>query len=145
MPDVLSGLIWVQIVCKCNQQTTLLSKELMTTIQANYSTCADPGIFVRGGGGVQVNLTKKALTTFSFSFSFLVLSLFYRSQMVIFKEIYHFSKFQRWSNIFQGESNFFQGGGGSNCLYRIETHITCDFPGGVRTPFPPLDPHLLES
>ena len=35
MPDVLSGLIWVQIVCKCNQQTTLVSKEFMTTIQAN--------------------------------------------------------------------------------------------------------------
>ena len=33
MPDVLSGLIWVQIVCKGNQQTTLVSKEFMTTIQ----------------------------------------------------------------------------------------------------------------
>ena len=28
-------------------------------------------------------------------------------------------------------------GGGSNCLFPIETHITCDFPGGVRTPCPP--------
>ena len=28
-------------------------------------------------------------------------------------------------------SNFFQGrGGGSNCLFPIETQITCDFPGG---------------
>ena len=36
---------------------------------------------------------------------FLVLSLFYRSQMVNLKEIYHFSRFQRGSN-------FFQGGGG---------------------------------
>ena len=35
MPDVLSGLIWVQIVCKGNQQTTLVRKEFMTTIQAN--------------------------------------------------------------------------------------------------------------
>ena len=33
MPDVLSGLIWVQIVCKGNQQTTLVSKEFMTKIQ----------------------------------------------------------------------------------------------------------------
>ena len=33
--DVLSGLIWVQIVYKGNQQTTLVSKEFMTTIQAN--------------------------------------------------------------------------------------------------------------
>ena len=22
---------------------------------------------------------------------------------------------------------------GSNCIFPIETHITCDFPGGVRT------------
>ena len=83
-------------------------------------------------GGVQVSLTKKALTTIFF---FLVLSLFYRRQMVNFKEIYHFSRFQRASNIFQG------GGGGSYCLFSIETHITCDFQGGgggVRTPCPPL-------
>ena len=33
MPDVLSGLIWVQILCKGNQQTTLVSKEFMTTIR----------------------------------------------------------------------------------------------------------------
>ena len=39
--------------------------------------------------------------------------------------------------------------GGSNCLFPIETHIACDFPGGggVRIPCPPppppLDPHLL--
>ena len=32
-------------------------------------------------------------------------------------------------------------GGGSNCLFPIETHITCDFPGGG-PPVPPLDPHL---
>ena len=40
------------------------------------------------------------------------------------------------------------GGGGSNCLFPIETHITCDFPGGgVRTPCPPsgsaLGPHTF--
>ena len=33
MPDILSSLIWVQIVCKGNQQTTLVSKEFMTTTQ----------------------------------------------------------------------------------------------------------------
>ena len=38
-----------------------------------------------------------------------------------FKENYNFPKFQRGSNIFQG---------GSNCLFPIEPHITCDFPGG---------------
>ena len=61
--------------------------------------------------------------------------------MVNFKENYHFSKFQRGSNFFQWGGG---GGGGSNCLFPIETQITCDFPGGgVRTPCPPLDPHLL--
>ena len=97
--------------------------------------CADPGFFVRGGG-VRVNLTKKALTTF-----FLVLSLFFWSQMVNFEENYHFSRFQRGSNIFQGGGvQLFPRG--SNCLYPIETHITW-FSRGVRTLWPPLDPHLL--
>ena len=54
-----------------------------------------------GGGGVQVNLTKKTLTRF-FCLFFLVLSLFYRSQMVNFSENYHFSRFQRGSNISRG-------------------------------------------
>ena len=62
--------------------------------------CADPGFFVRGGG-VQDNLTKKGYDNV-----FLVLSLFYKSQMVNFKENYHFPRFRRGSNIFQG------GGGG---------------------------------
>ena len=94
--------------------------------------CADPGIFVRGGPG---QFDKKS-SDFFFFFFFLGLSLFYRSQMVNFKE----------SIIFQGSRGvqLFPGGGGSNCLFPIETHITCDFPGG-RGPYPlspPLDPHL---
>ena len=93
----------------------------------------DPGIFVRGGPGQS---DKKALTFF-FCF-FFVLSLFYQSQMVKFKESFIFQGFKRGSNIFQGGSNFFQGGGGgSNCLFPIETHITCDFPGGSGPPPPP--------
>ena len=64
--------------------------------------------------------------------------------MVYFEENYHFSRFQRGSNIFQGGPSFSRGGGGgSNCLFPIETHITCDFPGGSGPPVPPLDPHLL--
>ena len=60
--------------------------------------------------------------------------------MVNFKEIiYHFSRFQRGSIVFHGGggggSNFFQGG--SNCLFPIETHILCDFPGGSGPPVPP--------
>ena len=71
--------------------------------------CTDPGIFIRGGPGQS---DKKSSDVFLFFI--LVLSLFYRSQMVNFKEIYHFSRFQRGSNIFQGGggggSNFFHGG-----------------------------------
>ena len=92
--------------------------------------------FHQGGPG---QLTKKGSDSVFFFFFFFcfVLSLFYRSQMVNFKEIYHFSTFQRGSNILPGGgSNFFQGG--SNCLLPLETHITCDFPGGSGPPVPPL-------
>ena len=64
--------------------------------------------------------------------------------MVNFEENYHFSRFQRGPTFSSG------GGGGvqlfprgSICLYPIETHITCDFPGGSGPPDPPLDSHLL--
>ena len=61
-----------------------------------------------GGGGVQVSLTKKSSDVFFLLF-FLVLSLFYKSQMVNFKAIYHFSRLQRVSNIFQGGPTFSRG------------------------------------
>ena len=53
------------------------------------------------------------INNFHTIFSFLVLNLFYRSQMVNFKEIYiyHFSRFQRGSNIFQGGGSTFSQGG----------------------------------
>ena len=61
--------------------------------------------------------------------------------MVNLKGNNHFSRFKRGSTIFQGRSNFSRVG--SNCLFPIETHITCDFPGGGPDPLsPPLDPHL---
>ena len=54
--------------------------------------------------------------------------------MVYFKENYNFPRFQRGLNIFPGGgggSSFFYGGGaGSDCLFPIESHITCVFPGG---------------
>ena len=64
--------------------------------------------------------------------------------MVNFKENYHFSRFLRGSNIFQvGGLSFFQGGGGGSIAYSYRKYITCEFPGAVRTPYPPpLDPHL---
>ena len=59
--------------------------------------------------------------------------------MVNFKESYHFSRFKGGGGGGGGGLTFSRGGG-SNCLFPIETHITCDFPGGggVRTPCPPL-------
>ena len=53
--------------------------------------------------------------------------------MVNFKENYNsFFEGSRGGPTFSrgggGGSYFFQGG--SNCLFPIETHITCDFPGG---------------
>ena len=48
--------------------------------------------------------------------------------MVKFKEIYHFSR--------------------SNCLFPIETHITCDFPGvggGSGPPVPPPPPLWIRT
>ena len=69
--------------------------------------------FLQGGGGGPGQSDKKS----SDNVTFLVLSLFYWSQMVNFyQEIYHFSRFQRGSNIFQGVSNVFQGGGGGQLL-----------------------------
>ena len=73
---------------------------------------------------------------------FLVLSLFYRSPMVNFKEKYHFSRFRRGPIFSSGGGGGQLFPGGSKCLFPIETHITCDFPGGSGPPFPPLDPHL---
>ena len=65
-----------------------------------------------GGGGLGQS-DKKSSDNVFFSFFFLVLSLFYSSQMVNFKEMYHFPRFQMGSNIFQGGGvQLFPGGGG---------------------------------
>ena len=79
--------------------------------------------FHQGGEGPGQS-DNKALTTI-----FLVLSLFYRSQMVNFKEIYRFSRLQMGSNFFQGVQ-LFPGD--------VQLLLICDFPEGVRTPCPPL-------
>ena len=67
--------------------------------------------------------------------------------MILLQRILYFS------NDPEGGFNIFQGGGGSNANF-IETHITCDFPGGP-DPLSPsgsahdplwqnfLDPHML--
>ena len=90
-------------------------------------TYADPGIFVWGGPGQS---DKKGSDNVFFSPQLIL----QKSKMVNFKEIYHFSRFQSGSNFFRGGGG---GGGGSNCFFPLETHITCDFPGGSGPPVPP--------
>ena len=64
--------------------------------------------------------------------------------MVLLQRKLYFSKDPEVFQHFPGRSNFFPlGGGGIQMLISIETHITCDFPGGGSgPPIPPLDPHL---
>ena len=100
-----------------------------------------------GGGGGPGKSDRKALTFFFSSqlmttfFSFIfVLSLFYRRQMVTFQRNCHFSRYRRRPTFSRGVQLL---PGGSNCLFPIETHVTCDFPGGGPDLLSPLDPHLL--
>ena len=103
-----------------------------------FSTCGDPGIFVRGGG-VQVSPTKKALTTFFFFFS---------PQLILQKSNGQFQRNLSFPKVPEGVKHFPRGGGvqlfpgvgvvGSNCLFPTETHITCVFQGGG--PDPPAPP-----
>ena len=65
--------------------------------------------------------------------------------MVNLNKIYHFQG-SRGVQHFPGGGGggpTFSRGGGSNCLFPIDTHITYDFPGVGPDPLsPPLDPHL---
>ena len=78
---------------------------------------------------------------------YLVLILFYSlqrgSNVLLLRKLYlYFTKDPEGVHYFPGGglSNFFQG---VQMLISIETHIrTCYFPGGVRTPYPPLDPYM---
>ena len=71
--------------------------------------------------------------------------------MANLKENYHFSRFRRGSNIFQRGGGVwgptFSRGvqlfpGGSNCLFPIETKLTCDFPAVSGPPVPPPPPWI---
>ena len=67
--------------------------------------------------------------------------------LLLSKLYLYFTKDPEGSINFQGGgvSDFFQGGG-VQMLISLETHVrTCYFPGGeegVRTSYPPLDPHM---
>ena len=94
--------------------------------------------FVMGGGPRQPDKKKKnsdSVVCLFFAF-FLVFGLFYRSQMVNFKEKFIIFQGSGGAPNFSGGGG--GGGGGGNCLLPIETQITCDFPGGSGPPGPPL-------
>ena len=107
---------------------------LLILLAIRYDSCADPGIFVRwggGGGSRSIWHIKKALKTFFF----LLLFFFFSPQLILQKSSGYF---QKKTIICQGSSGvgiFSKGGvqlfaARSNCFFPIETHITCDFPGG---------------
>ena len=81
----------------------------------------------RQGGPGQSGLTKKAFFLFFFS-----------PQLILQKSNGQFQRNLSFFKVPEGVQHF-PGGRGSNCLFPIETHITCDFPwgGGGRTPCPP--------
>ena len=121
-----------------------LRTEDLIAVLTFYPTCADPGIFVRGGS--RSVWQKKLWQRFFFFFS----------PQLILQQSNKWS-ISKKSIIFQGSRGgptfsrggggpTFSKGGGSNCLFPIESHITCDFSGGgggCQDPLsPPLDPHL---
>ena len=55
--------------------------------------------------------------------------------MVLLQRKLYFSKDPEGVQHFQAGSNFFQGG--VQMLISIETHLTCDFPGGGSDPLSP--------
>ena len=110
--------------------------------QRQASACADPWIFWSSSDcKITAMITGVFFVCF---FSPLLILQFYRGvSNVYFRENYFFPKFQRGSNIFQGVQLFPGGGGGGvkvQMLISIETHITCDFPGGggFQTPYSPV-------
>ena len=97
-------------------------------------------------GGSRPEGQKTVLATFFYFFCSSTYFTVYRGgPMGYCRENYTFSRIQRGSNIFQGGSNFFPGGGGGvQMLISIETHITCDFPGGEGGP-DPLSPLWIRT
>ena len=64
--------------------------------------------------------------------------------VLLLRKLYlYFTKDLEGVHYFPGEGCPIFPRGGVQMLISIETHVrTCYFPGGVRTPYPPLDPHM---
>ena len=80
---------------------------------------------------------------------YLILSLFYSLQrgsngFIAEKNIHKLYQGSRGAPLFLGVSNFFRGGGGgpNANFYRNPYTYLLFSRGGVRTPYPPLDPHM---
>ena len=109
--------------------------------------CADPGIFA---GGVQARLPENSSDNGFFLFCPQLLLFYSGFLMVYFNENYNFTRFRGVGvqhfpggpNLFQGGQTFSRGGGVQMLI--LETHRTCDFPGGVSNPLSPspLDPPM---
>ena len=95
--------------------------------------------FRQGGGGVQFSLTKSSDNAF------------FSPQLILQKSNGQFQRNLSFFKVPEGVKLFpwlggptiaRGGGGGSSCLFPIETHITCDFPGGggFGPPAPPPPP-----
>ena len=96
--------------------------------ESHYSY-ADPGIFVRGGGPGQSDITSSD-------------NVFFCPQLILQKSNGQFQRNLTFFKVPEGVQHF---PGGSNCLFPIETHITCDFPGGSGPPVPPSGSALDHS
>ena len=97
--------------------------------------------FLRGSRdycqGVQVHLPENSSDNVVFCFFSpqLILQFYRGCPMVISKKTIIFKGFRGGPT--------FSWGGGVQSVISIETHITCDFPGGWGGPhIPPLDPHM---
>ena len=95
--------------------------------------------FSSGGGRGSIWHIKKLWQRFFFHLFFSP-QFNNRSPVITFKENYYLQRFQWGGTFARAGPTFYRG---SNCFYPIETHITCDFPGGPdRLPPSPLDPPM---
>ena len=70
--------------------------------------------------------------------------VFFSPQLILQKSNGQFQRYLSFFKVPEGVQRF-PGAvqlfpGGTNCLFSIETHITCDFPGGSGPPPPPPPP-----
>ena len=126
----------------CFRLSTYLFALFMWLYVRAYSSSADPGILLGGGGGSRPDCQKTVLTCFFF-YSSTYFSFYRGCQMVISKKTIIFHGFRGGGNICQGVQLFPVGGGGGGGgrrgpnanFYRNPYNLWFSW-GGVRTPYP---------